>query len=72
MGPLHPQIPHYVLSSKLTSALWPQTRFVRGLDEIAALKQRPGKDIYLVEAAASRRASSSPDSWMSSGSSSIR
>ncbi|MGE5346644.1 MAG: dihydrofolate reductase family protein, partial [Acidithiobacillales bacterium] len=40
--------PHYVLSSKLTSARWPNTRFVRGLDEIAALKQRPGKDIYLI------------------------
>jgi dihydrofolate reductase len=42
------QTPHYVLSSTLTSALWPQTSFLRGLDEIAALKQRPGKDIYLV------------------------
>lgn len=43
------QTPHYVLSSTLTSALWPQrTSFVRGLDEIAALKQQPGKDIYLV------------------------
>jgi dihydrofolate reductase len=42
------QIPHYVLSRTLTSALWPRTRFVRGLDEIAALKQQPGKDIYLV------------------------
>jgi dihydrofolate reductase len=42
------QIPHYVLSSTLTSALWPTTRFVRGLDEISALKQQPGKDIYLV------------------------
>ena len=42
------QIPHYVLSSTLTSALWPQTRFVRGLEDIAALKQQPGKDIYLV------------------------
>jgi len=40
--------PHYVLSSTLTSALWPKTGFVRGLEEIAALKQRPGKDIYLV------------------------
>ena len=40
--------PHYVLSSKLTSARWPNTSFVRGLDEIAALKQRPGKDIYLL------------------------
>ena len=40
--------PHYVLSSKLTSALWPNTSFLRGLDELAALKQQPGKDIYLV------------------------
>jgi dihydrofolate reductase len=42
------QTPHYVLSSTLTSAVWPQTSFVRGLDEIAALKQQRGKDIYLV------------------------
>jgi len=42
------QTPHYVLSSTLTSALWPKTSFLRGIDEIAALKQQPGKDIYLV------------------------
>ncbi len=42
------QTPHYVLTSTLTSALWPRTSFVRGLEEIAALKQQPGKDIYLV------------------------
>ena len=42
------QTPHYLLSSTLTSALWPNTSFVRGLEEIAALKQQPGKDIYLV------------------------
>jgi dihydrofolate reductase len=42
------QTPHYVLSSTLTSSLWPRTSFVRGLEEIAALKQQPGKDIYLV------------------------
>jgi len=42
------QIPHYVLSSTLTSTLWPNTSFLRGLDDIAALKQQPGKDIYLV------------------------
>jgi dihydrofolate reductase len=40
--------PHYVLSRTLTSAQWPNTKFVRGLDEIAALKQGSGKDIYLV------------------------
>ena len=39
---------HYVLSNTLTSAHWPKTSFVRGLEEIAALKQQPGKDIYLV------------------------
>lgn len=39
-----------MLSKTLTSASvkWPKTRFVRGLDEIAELKQQPGKDIYLV------------------------
>jgi dihydrofolate reductase len=42
------QTPHYVLSSTLTSTLWPNTRFVRGLEEITALKQQPGKDIYLI------------------------
>jgi dihydrofolate reductase len=40
--------PHYVLSSTLTSALWPNTRFIRRLEEIAALKEQPGKDIYLM------------------------
>ncbi len=40
--------PHYVLSNTLTSALWPKTRFVRGIEEVAALKQQPGKDIYLM------------------------
>src|SRR5215510_4053672 len=42
------QTPHYVLSKTLTSALWPKTTFVRGLEEIAALKKKSGKDIYLV------------------------
>jgi len=42
------QTPHYVLSSSLRTARWPRTRFVRGLNEIAALKQQEGKDIYLI------------------------
>jgi dihydrofolate reductase len=42
------QTPHYVLSSTLTSAHWPNTSFVQGLEEIDALKQQTGKDIYLV------------------------
>jgi dihydrofolate reductase len=40
--------PHYVLSSTMTSAAWPQTSFVRGVEEIAELKSQAGKDIYLV------------------------
>ena len=40
--------PHYVLSNTLTSAQWPTTSFVRTLEDIAALKERPGKDIYLI------------------------
>ena len=42
--------PHYVLSRTLTSAKWPQTTFLRGLDEIEALKrEESGKDdIYLM------------------------
>jgi dihydrofolate reductase len=42
------QTPHYVLSRTATSALWPQTRFLRRLEDIAALKQQEGKDIYLI------------------------
>lgn len=42
------QTPHYVLSSTLTSALWPKTKFVRQLKEVTALKRESGKDIYLV------------------------
>lgn len=42
------QAPHYVLSNTLGSALWPNTRFVQGPEDIAVLKQQPGKDIYLI------------------------
>jgi dihydrofolate reductase len=42
------QAPHYVLSSTLTSATWPLTRFVRTLKDVAALKEQQGKDIYLI------------------------
>ena len=40
--------PHYVLSNTLTTVLWKQTRFVRSLEDIAALKRESGKDIYLI------------------------
>ncbi len=40
--------PHYVLSKTLTSARWPNTSFLRSLEDVAALKRQPGKDIYLM------------------------
>lgn len=42
------ETPHYVLTRTLTSARWPQTRFLRSLEEIGALKHQSGKDIYIV------------------------
>lgn len=42
------QTPHYVLSRSLDVANWPLTRFLRDVVELAALKQKPGKDIYLM------------------------
>jgi dihydrofolate reductase len=48
--------PHYVVSRTLNSAKWPLTSFLRGLDEVAALKQQPGKDIYLMGGAEITRA----------------
>ena len=42
------QTPHYVLTNTLTSARWPKTRFLRGLEDVAELKRQPGKDIYLM------------------------
>lgn len=42
------QTPHYVLSRTLKSAKWPKTRFLRSPDEVSALKEGPGKDIYLI------------------------
>ena len=42
------QIPHYVLSTTLTVANWPRTHFLRSPQEVAALKEQPGKDIYLI------------------------
>ncbi|WP_225850066.1 dihydrofolate reductase family protein [Streptomyces sp. HPF1205] len=42
------RMPHYVLSITMTSAQWPNTRILRGTDDIAALKEQHGKDIYLM------------------------
>ncbi len=40
--------PHYVLSRTVTSAAWPHARFLRGIDDLAALKRQTGKSIYLM------------------------
>ena len=42
------KLPHYVLSSKPILAKWPNTRRLRSLDDVAALKSQPGKSLYLV------------------------
>jgi len=42
--------PHYVLSNTLTETQWPMTQFLHSVDEIRALKQQPGKHIYLIGA----------------------
>jgi dihydrofolate reductase len=46
------RLPHYVLSKTLSSAAWPQTRILRGFEEVEALKQQAGKDLYLMGGAA--------------------
>ena len=47
-GQFAAQTAHYVLSTTLRQAQWPKTSFLRNLDEVAALKKKPGKDIYLM------------------------
>ena len=59
--------PHYVLSNTIQSASWPNTKFIRGLDDVAALKQQVGKDIYLVGGAKLRRLLLMPASSISCG-----
>lgn len=40
--------PHYVLSTTLQSATWPQTRLLRHVTDVRELKAQTGKDIYLM------------------------
>lgn len=42
------KLPHYVLASKPISTQWPNTRRLRSVDDVAALKSQPGKSLYLV------------------------
>ena len=41
-------VPHYVLSNTLTTFAWPNTSSLKSMAEVRALKEQPGKDIYLV------------------------
>lgn len=43
-----PTLPHYVLSREMTETAWPNTIFLRSIEDIAALKNQPGKAIYLM------------------------
>lgn len=47
-GRVAAQTPHYVLSTTQMHTQWPKTTFLRSLDQVATLKQKPGKDIYLM------------------------
>ena len=42
------QTPHYVLSQTSSAANWSKTSFLRNIDDVSELKQKPGKDIYLM------------------------
>jgi dihydrofolate reductase len=42
------KIPHIVLSKTLDKVAWKTTRIVRDVEEIRKMKERPGKDMYVV------------------------
>ena len=42
------ETPHLVLSTTLTETTWPTARIVRDIDEIRALRQQPGRPVYVV------------------------
>ncbi|MGH7792168.1 MAG: dihydrofolate reductase family protein [Thermodesulfobacteriota bacterium] len=42
------KIPHIVLSKTLDKVAWKTTRIVRDVEEIRKMKQKPGKDMYVV------------------------
>src|SRR5262245_5217162 len=42
------ETPHFVLSKTLTETTWPTARIVDNIDEIRALREQPGKAIYVV------------------------
>jgi dihydrofolate reductase len=42
------ETPHIVLSKTMTEATWPNVRIARDVAEIAALKDEPGRAVYVV------------------------
>jgi dihydrofolate reductase len=40
--------PHFVVSTTIDTVSWATTRIVRDVEEIRAMKEQPGKDIYVV------------------------
>jgi dihydrofolate reductase len=42
------ETPHLVLSRRLSDTSWPTARIVRDIEEIRALRQQPGKAVYVV------------------------
>jgi dihydrofolate reductase len=42
------ETPHLVLSKTLDAPTWPTAKIIHDLDEIRALKQQPGKAVYVV------------------------
>jgi hypothetical protein len=65
------QTPHYVLSSTLTSALWPRTSFVDS-KKLQPLNSNPARTSISLVALEPPRALSMPGWWMNSGSLFIR
>lgn len=46
------QAKHVMVSTKLKSVVWPNTEIMRNAEDVAALKQQPGKNIHAVGGAA--------------------
>jgi dihydrofolate reductase len=42
------ETPHLVLSTTMTDTRWPSARIVRDIGEIRAVKEQPGKAVYVV------------------------
>jgi dihydrofolate reductase len=42
------RIPHIVVSKTVDKVAWKTTRIIRDLEEIRKMKQKPGKDMYVV------------------------